>query len=375
MFGLRGRRAAPPAGSGGPLKAPLYLVSMSSFPNYGDELIAARWLEHLDRHRPDDEVWLDCRHPGTANALFGDLHPRLRVTDAVFRAVDDSLRGSRRSIEDIVTNLGTPLYDAPLLALREAHSLHLLGGGFVNSVWPENDLVVRAMRAAATVSGAHLVATGQGLAPFGTELLHGFDHVSVRDAPSAEKLGIAPGVDDAYLVEDLPGRERTGPPELVLCVQSDAIEDGAFEQLLGYVRRAAGTLGIPRERTRYVEALPGGDYAGYDRLRDLVAEDGFVPFTSLWRGDFVPAAHQIWVTTRFHHHLVASLHGARGIALNAKPGYYDIKHRSLVAAGSRWQVSDGDGPVITLDELQEPTGFEDVTAQKLAEAHQLYRGA
>lgn len=245
MFGLRGRRAAPPAGSGGPLKAPLYLVSMSSFPNYGDELIAARWLEHLARHRPDDEVWLDCRHPGTANALFGDLHPRLRVTDAVFRAVDDSLRGSRRSIEDIVTNLGTPLYDAPLLALREAHSLHLLGGGFVNSVWPENDLVVRAMRAAATVSGAHLVATGQGLAPFGTELLHGFDHVSVRDAPSAEKLGIAPGVDDAYLVEELPGRERTGPPELVLCVQSDAIEDGAFEQLLGYVRRAAGTLGIP----------------------------------------------------------------------------------------------------------------------------------
>ena len=374
MFGLRSRRATPLAGFYGPLEAPLYLVSMASFPNYGDELIAARWLEHLARHRPDDEVWLDCRHPGTASALFGDLHPRLRVTDAVFRAVDDSLRGSRRSVEDIVTNLGTPLYDAPLLALREAHSLHLLGGGFVNSVWPENDLIIRAMRAASAVSGARLVATGQGLAPFGAELLQGFDHVSVRDAPSAEKLGIDPGVDDAYLLEELPGRERTGPPELVLCVQSDAIEDGAFEQLLGYVRRTVETLGIPRERTRYVEALPGGDFAGYDRLRDLVADDGFVPFTSLWRGDFVPAAHQVWVTTRFHHQLVASLHGARGIALNAKPGYYDIKHRSLVAAGSRWQVSDGDGQGATLDELADPAGFERVTEQKLAEAHRLYRG-
>lgn len=374
MFGLRRRRETAPTAFRGPLRTPLYLISMASFPNYGDELIARRWLEYLARHRPQDEVWLDTRHPGTANALFGNLHPKLRVTDSVFRAVEDSLTGSRRSVEEIVTDLGTPLYDAPLLALREARSLHLLGGGFINSVWPENDLIVRAMRAASAVSGAQLIATGQGLAPFGAERLHGFDHVSVRDVPSAERLGIAPGVDDAYLVESPPFRERSGPTELVLCVQSDAIEEGAFEQLLSYVRRTAEQLEIPRERTRYVEALPGGDYAGYDRLRDLVAEDGFIPFTMLWRGDFTPAAHQIWVTTRFHHHLVASLHGARGVALNAKPGYYDVKHNSLVSAGSQWRVSDGDDHPATLGELAEPSGLDQVTQQKVAEAHRLYLG-
>lgn len=165
----------------GPARAPFYLVSMASYPNFGDELIARRWLEYLARHRPDDEVWLDGRHPGTATALFAGIHPRLRVTDAVFRTVEDALRGSRRSVEDIVTELGTPLYDAPLLALREAQSLHLLGGGFVNAVWPENDLIVRTVRAASRVSGAPLIATGQGFAPFGQETLGGFDHVSVRD--------------------------------------------------------------------------------------------------------------------------------------------------------------------------------------------------
>lgn len=357
----------------GPARAPFYLVSMASYPNFGDELIARRWLEYLARHRPDDEVWLDVRHPGTATALFAGIHPRLRVTDAVFRTVEDALRGSRRSVEDIVTELGTPLYDAPLLALREAQSLHLLGGGFVNAVWPENDLIVRTVRAASRVNGAPLIATGQGFAPFGQETLGGFDHVSVRDTPSADLLGIARGVDDAYLLDNLPAHERSAPPELVLCVQSDAIDAGAFERLLDYVRRLVEASGVPRERTRYVEALPGGDYAGYDRLRDLVAEDGFVPFTQFWRGEFTPAAHQLWITTRFYHHLVASLHGARGIALTAKPGYYDVKHSSLAEGGTGWSISDGTGPVPDLGQLPEPGSAAAAVEAKLAEAYRLYR--
>ena len=376
MLGFARRRPAPGAaaapGPRRPLEGPLYLVSMASYPNYGDELIARRWLEHLARHRPEDEVWLDCRHPGTASALFGGLHPRLRVTDAVFRTVEDALRGSRRGVEDIITSLGTPLYDAPLLALREAGSLHLLGGGFVNAVWPENDLIVEAMRAASRLGGAPLIATGQGLAPFGPETLQGFDHVSVRDAPSAQRLGIPQGVDDAYLVERMPVPERSAPTELVLCVQSDAVDDGAFERLIGHVRRTVGASGIPRERVRYVEALPGGDFAGCERLQDLVAEDGFVPFTRFWRGEFAPAAHQIWLTTRFHHHLVAALHGARGIALSAKTGYYDVKHGSLVEGGSRWRIQDGTGEVLDLSQLPEPAPASDSIAAKTAEAQLLY---
>ncbi len=364
--------ATPREGFSGPVEAPFYLVSMAGYPNYGDELIARRWLEHLARHRPDEEVWLDCRFPGTASALFGDLHPRLRVTDAVFRAVEDSLRGSRRPVEDIVAHLGTPLYDAPLLALREARSLHLLGGGFVNAVWPENAHLVRAMRAAAEISGAPLLATGQGLAPVGQERLEGFDHVGVRDAASAELLGVETGVDDAYLVKEAPAREDDEEPELLLCVQSDALDEGSFERLVAHVRASVESLGVPRERTRYVEALPGGDHVGYERLKDLVAEDGFVPFTSLWRGELVPAAHQIWITTRFHHHLVASLHGARGMALSARSGYYDVKHGSLVELGSGWRISDGSGEVPSVAELERPGSFADAITRKRREAELLY---
>lgn len=375
MIGFRRRATAPVPDFQGPLRAPLYLVSMASYPNYGDELIARRWLEHLARHRPEDEVWLDCRHPGTASALFGGIHPRLRVTDAVFRTVEDALRGSRRDVEDIVTGLGTPLYDAPLLALREARSLHLLGGGFVNSMWPQNDLLVGVMRAASRLSGAPLVATGQGLAPFGPETLHGFDHVSVRDAPSAQRLGLTQGVDDAYLVAKPPVPHRAAPTELVLCVQSDAIDEGAFERLLAHVRRTVERSGITRDRVRYVEALPGGDFAGFDRLQDLVAEGGFVPFTSFWRGEFAPSAHQIWLTTRFHHHLVASMHGARGIALSAKRGYYDVKHGSLAEGGSGWILQNGTEDAPDLETLPVPASAAPHVEEKLSEAQLLYGSA
>src|SRR5699024_11275645 len=109
----------------------------------------------------------------SSDLRFGGLHPRLRVTDAVFRTVEDALRGSRRGVEDIITSLGTPLYDAPLLALREAGSLHLLGGGFVDAVWPENDLIVEGMRAASGLGGAPLIETCQGLVCVGTATHNG----------------------------------------------------------------------------------------------------------------------------------------------------------------------------------------------------------
>ena len=48
----------------------IYLISMAGFPNYGDELIAARWLQFLAEHHPDVDVWLDVREPGTVASLL-----------------------------------------------------------------------------------------------------------------------------------------------------------------------------------------------------------------------------------------------------------------------------------------------------------------
>src|SRR5688572_21451474 len=99
---------------------PIYLIGPSGNPNFGDEFIAASWLKYLAVERPDADVWLDCPQPGLAQVLFEGLHPRLRVTNTLWRLVhetaDLSLDDAADLIRARVTGLGSPSYDerAPL---------------------------------------------------------------------------------------------------------------------------------------------------------------------------------------------------------------------------------------------------------------------
>lgn len=352
----------------------IHLVSMAGYPNYGDELIAAAWLRYLASARPDAEIRLDTRCPGNADALFHGLHPGLRVTDAVFRTVEESTR-SGRSPGALVREFGSPLFDLELLDLREATTLHLLGGGFITANWPQNDAILDVMRAAAEVSGARLIATGQGVAPPGAGTFSGFDSVSVRDRPSAEHLGVELGVDDAFL---LPPAHRQachapGHEEYVVCVQSDAQGESDFERNVDTVRSLLDGAEAERNRVRYVEAIPGADYAGYAALASHIAPDGFIPFSAYWRDGGRPCPHQVWISTRFHHHLRGALEGARGVALAGSSEYYTQKHRSLAELGTRWRIDHGAGlEAATLRTLEAPVGMDGALRAKRAEADALY---
>lgn len=62
-----------------------YLVGPAGHPNYGDEIITAGWLKYLAETAPDATVWVDAHSPGPAQVLLGDLHPRVRFTDTLWR--------------------------------------------------------------------------------------------------------------------------------------------------------------------------------------------------------------------------------------------------------------------------------------------------
>lgn len=358
----------------------IHLVSWAGYPNYGDELIAARWIEHLARVEPDRDLVLHVRHPGMVHPLFGGLHPRLHASDLVFRLAQ-SVSESGRSAVDLVENQGTPHFDLALVDAQGAAAFHLLGGGFINEVWAANTVILDCMRALAATADARLFATGQGLMPYAGASFEGFDHVSVRDAPSAAASGLPRGVDDAFLGAGLhpptPAIPRPGDTpsalEFVVCVQSDMQDDGAFEANIAYVRRALEEWGAPRDRVRYVEAIPGDDHPGYAALQDLVAEDGFKPFAAIWREGLRLAPDQVWLTTRYHHHLMAALHGARGVALIGRDAYYDVKHEAVCDYGSRWEVVHrGKGGVVPLSRLSAPESMAQHVAAKSREAGQLY---
>lgn len=361
----------------------IYLVGSSGYPNFGDEFIAASWLKYLAEARPDADVWLDCPQPGLAQVLFEGLHPRLRVTNTLWRLVLDNAElaadAAAKTIRERVSGFGTPAYDLGILKLREAESLHLIGGGYVNSTWPHHAGLVAGMRAVSGITGARLYATGQGLMPSlprdnGEDpLFQGFDVVRVRDEPSAAAHGLELGLDDAFLgmAEEI-GRNEAAPG-LYVCIQSDLADPGRFQAAVDLAREEIQRAGRRGIKAHYVEAIPGVDHAAYERLADLIPESRFVPFSQVWTRGLPLSAQQTWVTSRFHLHLLAAAAGARGIAVGVKQGYYDVKHESIAALGSGWALALGaDNPTMPERAGTLASKLPELLEQKRFEAESLY---
>ncbi|MFC3850650.1 polysaccharide pyruvyl transferase family protein [Corynebacterium hansenii] len=207
----------------------IYLVAPTGHPNFGDEYIAAAWLRTLARRRPRARVVLDCPHPGMVGVLHAGLHPNLTATDTLFRLAeaaragipDDGghwLEAARRAevaaVDPDVLDDVAPRLEPGLDLLYSASTIHALGGGWVNDIWPDKSVVLAAASAVAERSRAaegdrgavRLLATGMGLVPAGLhdETMHRiwprFDLIDVRDADSLYIARAALGGDGATRV-------------------------------------------------------------------------------------------------------------------------------------------------------------------------------
>lgn len=324
---------------------PLYLVSAGGQPNFGDEFITRAWLDWLAEHQPNREVWLDTIEPGRASHLFRDTHPLLKTTNTLWHATHtgpSDVEEAAARMRALIRDLGSPRYDLGLRDLRGMGSIHLLGGGYMNAIWPENFGVIEALVTLKSDFGVPIFATGQGLLPHEgptvdrlRERLHEFDHVEARDAESARAFGVPHGLDDAFLAF-ANARPIYAPPEglpsTMVLVQGDIDDpeqdlrlDRAVQQFMA--EHTAGDVG-------FAEGIPPEDF----RRAQAFVEDSapFFPFMRIWDEGFPAREGQSWLTTRFHFHLLAAAAGAKGTIVNARPGYYDIKHESLQELGTGW---------------------------------------
>lgn len=356
-----------------------YLVGTSGHPNFGDEFIAASWLHYLAERHPDTPVILDCPKPGLASLLYAGIHPRLQTTDVMWRMVwevaEQPVEEAAARLEQLFTDLGSPLYDFGLLALRQVTRIHLIGGGHITSHWPAHVHLLRAALALGKLSGAPVAATGLGLSPspapdYVRDCLSQFDHATARDQASSDLAGIERAPDDAFLgLNRLPGFDTrpTAPTpgekgDIWVSLQRDLSEEGSYEQNLTRVRDFLTSDVAEGRALHYVEALPGSDRYAYDRLSDLIPEENFVNFVKLWNEPFPARPRQIWLTSRFHLHLLAASCGAAGVAFEIDDDYYRTKHGSLLELGTGWGVAElGDDTPVT------PSGGNNfrVSAQRL----------
>lgn len=347
-----------------------YLVAPAGYPNYGDELIAAGWLRHLAETAPDARVWLDTHSPGPAQVLLGDLHPNVRFTDTLWRICTEAPSADPWEVaawaQDVVHNPGMlARWHHPISLLQEVDVLHVLGGGYINNLWPTHIGLLAGAAAAVRRSGGRAAMAGQGLMPpvegsaaLLRALADRFEVVDVRDEASADLLCSTPGVDDAFLTigtgaglitpeQAWPGEE---PPEVLVCAQSDLVDGGAG-QLAGLLLSTLRAWRVPPEKVCVVEGIPQVDREIFALFEHELPGARFYPFADVWDQGLPVGPAQTWLSTRFHVHMAAAAGGANGVAISVSPGYYDTKHGSLAALGSGWTVLED------LDEVPErPAG-------------------
>ncbi|ASO23095.1 polysaccharide pyruvyl transferase WcaK-like protein [Actinoalloteichus hoggarensis] len=373
--------------SGRPL---YYLVGTTGFPNYGDEIIAATWLRYLAQTAPDAEVWLDCPSPGPAQVMLGDLHPRVRFTDTLWRlcweAPTDEPWGVADFAQRCVDFPGiAPRWVAGVELLARADVVHIIGGGYVNRIWPRHVGLLAGAVAAVRRSGGRAAMTGIGLYPAPShcepllrELSQRFEVVDVRDAPSAEMLSktvsVTHSCDDVFFgLGPQLYRQDDDVREVMVCMQSDLVELGV-PRLAGFVLDTLRDWGVDSSRLGVVECIPRVDREVFSLIEHELPDARFYPLSELMDTGLPAAPGQTWISSRFHPHLIASAVGASGIAVSVSPDYYATKHRSLIDLGSGWTMVEDvtETPARPTDGGYSPEALREYRMRKDQVARQVY---
>ncbi len=204
-------------------------------------MVCAGWLRHLARTAPDADVWVDCHSPGLSQLLLGDLHPRVRFVDTLWRmswAAPDDPAAAAEFVAGAVRRAGTvAAMDAGPRVLLGADVLHVVGGGYVNTIWPRHYGLVAGIVEAARISGARTGITGHGLLPLGAgadEVVRGLAAeltvCDVRDQPSQQLLAGVSGPrlsatgDDLLLAFSRALFDTRKSPDVIVAAQSDMLD-------------------------------------------------------------------------------------------------------------------------------------------------------
>jgi polysaccharide pyruvyl transferase WcaK-like protein len=363
-----------------------YLVAPTGVPNFGDELIAATWLRYLAGHDPDAEVVLDCLNPIGVTAGLFRINPRLRTTTVLWQLCFRNWAAGADAAERVAAIVAdpdrapVPVHDLAegLDLLRRADIVHLLGGGFLNDIWPGFLGLLGGITAATAGSGGVAAMTGQGLCPPAAAgarvraLLDGFTVVDVRDSPSTSVAGETATCsgDDAFLGLSTPPPPVADFPDLMVSVQSQ-LSGVATEELVELVTKTAvewraASVGL-------LECAPEEDREMLDALVAALPSARRYSVHDVLDHGLPAAPGQCWLSTRFHPHLYAAAAGASGVAININGDYYGTKHRSLTERGSRWTVLDRPAvPARPVSGGFTPEELATLHAGKLAVAQRIY---
>ncbi|MFW7355873.1 polysaccharide pyruvyl transferase family protein [Brucella tritici] len=344
------------------------LIGAVGGPNFGDEVILASWIKIIREFDSCSVILCDgYNSDNVAKFVDGDVYtlkPDESLWACTYSAVSEHVHDSSNSWGEIQASFYDPSRAWNAINCVEAvkrhniDQIHIIGGGYLNELWPANYIILLLARLIAWQSGARIIATGLGLIPTRQDdvsglvgILSTFDSVDVRDVESYDLLKrLAPGQisfsgDDALLFVNN-GRvdyplQIMDVPTLVICLQNDLFPgDAAAADLFSTsAMELLKSYGI--ESIIYAAAMAADVRGPSEALRCQLESNGFsislLDPKQLTEDGFPVSIGGLTITSRYHPHLLAALSGFRGVALSAT-GYYDTKHQAVRNMGSKWPV-------------------------------------
>lgn len=336
-----------------------YLVGAGGAPSLGEELTCRTWIDYLAERFPGERIVLATPnasnsgsfHAGSGAALvttslFADL-----VSRSERRAT--SLAGRAEWIERKVNRLGTPEWDIAIARLTShARSIHFIGGDYLSDADRLSCLSLAAATAASGERRIRLYATGldlrslpEGPAAWLRHQLADLDAAESRDVLSSAVGGIQSGVDDLWLALR-PGagtlRRMRGAPRVMVNLQHDYTEQERHALLAATVQAIRG-LPDYRETVEIgvAETQPPDDAWAQRELAELLPNPvRLFTFQRLWELGLPADESTVWITTRFHTHLLGAALGAQGIVLTVGGAQRGEAHRSLLDLPTGWSLVD-----------------------------------
>lgn len=354
----------------------VYLISPAGYPNLGDEWIAHIRIEQCLAESADLLVYLDCPCPDMFMYLFPKYrcHPRVRIVCINWRwyweLQQDGVWAGLEKIDGAVNSTGHPRTPGELLWKTQLQSdnfrpsrIEVLGGGYVNDMWPTHGLVLGMAVAMKARLAAELSWRQCSVMPMSNTLLFDltstigeFDNISTRDAASSERLAaVFPRVqlqDDAVMSDLQSPRPILRKPAMTPAVRPHvyinlgrdvySAEDfsSAFDRLVVALRPLMAT-----HQPIYLVANPVADHVALDRLRSIFRNmqawdlPRLIDMTCNDNVQWLIPEQSTAIVSRFHLRMYLGQAGVLGRYFSMGT-YYVNKHASIERYGllSSWKA-------------------------------------
>lgn len=341
-----------------------YLIGGAGVPNYGDELIIRSWVDWYQSalgHASSGELIVAGASQPVLKSLLEDDFPRLKLSDSVARA---RYKLGKISFVEAV-KIGLNFFDKrpsgePFVALaselEDVSSFHLHGGGYLNDKWPSHGFTLGLGAALAKRAGTTSIATGIGLGPFAAlrpaeegvlaDAFRAYALLEVRDDWSYEWVKriaadaeVHLGLDDCFV------QPVSEVPIAGAALHISLIGDAASAPVL---ERLPGTFVGEFDKVYFWLCTPQ-DAASFSILADRFRNVEPVWVRGLVEG--IPVGEtNFMLTQRFHPHIIGARLGMQGI-VKVRSAYYDIKHSSVFALGSKLVREGNVGRLGSLESL------------------------